>query len=357
MSSYEGTSLKCYSRDGMIKSCQTEMINSHTSSVLEIARESIHPVFERANRHRTCLTKWIIGATDLFEDIKHNKGLSRGVTKICRLCHDSESEESRVHLLLNCQATYDLRNHDCLEITQEDRDIWDRLTEQERVTFLLNSFETPIAARSSDQHRRVERGQEIKRVQDIAALLPDNAESLQIGLNCKRNENKFTIAYEILTVKEEIAKGSLEVETKDESEACSQGIIAALTAMKSEIPSEELPTTVRILCMNSLLANSLPQARQKPEKSRALRLALQEIDNIPEGTKIIAHHISREVGLHLMRHICLPETHQRTTLKVESEKRRAERWQANTDRIATLIYQINQRLKTRKSMEKHRGYR
>jgi hypothetical protein len=38
-------------------------------------------------------------------------------------------------------------------------------------------------------------------------------------------------------------------------------------------------------------------------------------------------------GLHLMRYICLPETHQRTTLKVESEKRQTERWQANTDQI------------------------
>jgi hypothetical protein len=54
----------------------------------------------------------------------------------------------------------------------------------------------------------VERGQEIKRAQDMTALLRYKAESLQIGLNCKRNENKFTVAYEILTVKEEIAKGS-----------------------------------------------------------------------------------------------------------------------------------------------------
>jgi hypothetical protein len=180
-----------------------------------------------------------------------------------------------------------------LGITQEDRDIRDRLTEQERFTFTPNSVETHTAARqtntdvTSDKASPAHGGSTTRQCR-----IPANGTKLQ------RNENKFTVANEILTVKEEIAKGSFEVETKDESEAGSQGIITALTAVKSEIPSEELPATELILCVNSLLANSLRQARQKPEKSRRLRLALQEIDNIPERTKIIAHHVSREVGLH-----------------------------------------------------------
>jgi hypothetical protein len=112
-----------------------------------------------------------------------------------------------------------------------------------------------------------------------------------------------------------------------------------------------------ILCVNSLLANSLPHARHRGKKSRVLWVPLQQIDSIPERTKIIAHHISDEVGLLQMRYICLGKTLQATRLKVESEKKRAESWQANTDRIATRIYQVNQRPKTRKSMRKFRGYR
>jgi hypothetical protein len=44
-------------QDEMIKKCQTEMINSHTSGVLEIARERIRPIFERINRHRALPNK------------------------------------------------------------------------------------------------------------------------------------------------------------------------------------------------------------------------------------------------------------------------------------------------------------
>jgi hypothetical protein len=84
------------------------------------------------------------------------------------------------------------------------------------------------------------------------------------------NWNKFTVAYEILTTKEEFANGSFEIETKDESEVGNQGVIAALTAMRCRIAAEELPTMMLILCVNSLLANSLPHARHRGKKSRVL---------------------------------------------------------------------------------------
>jgi hypothetical protein len=56
MNPYEATDLKRHSRDEMIKECQ-EMIDSHTRCVLEIARESTHPIFERTSRHRMCFNK------------------------------------------------------------------------------------------------------------------------------------------------------------------------------------------------------------------------------------------------------------------------------------------------------------
>jgi hypothetical protein len=53
----------------MIKRCQNEMIDSDTSRELEVARGTMHPIFETTSQHRTCLAQWIIGSTDIFENI------------------------------------------------------------------------------------------------------------------------------------------------------------------------------------------------------------------------------------------------------------------------------------------------
>jgi hypothetical protein len=296
---------------------------------------------------------------DIYEDIKNNKGLSNGVKRVCRLCQEDGSTESRAHLLLNCKATLDLRNHNKANITQEGRDMLCQLSDQEKVMSLLNSFETPLRIRSSDEHRRVENGQEIKTTEDLNAVLNrDNGEALTIGINCKKMDNTtFTVAYEIFTTKSEVFKECFEVKTKSETEVCNLSVIAALSAIRHRCSEREIPDTIALICMNSLLGNGLPKARITANKQRLLRIALEEVDSIPRRTRIITHHVSGKFGVSQNRYMCLPKTHQNPTLSVESEHRRTERWQKNTDEIALLIYQINQRLNTRKHMEKHRGYR
>jgi hypothetical protein len=76
-------------------------------------------------------------------------------------------------------------------------------------------------------------------------------------------------------------------------------------------------------------------ARLRSNKSRLLRVALQQIDSIPGRTKVIAHHLSGE--LDARRYLCLPEAHLDAELRDENEKTRTNTWQENTDKIASLI--------------------
>jgi hypothetical protein len=117
----------------MIKERQDEM-----TDVLDI-----HPIFEQT------LAKWILGATDVF-DINHNRDLSRGVRKTCRLCQEDRSEESRSHLS-QCQATLDLRVATSVPSflhsfqSYERRDSHDRVSHQFPLFFFRGGSGTSFA--------------------------------------------------------------------------------------------------------------------------------------------------------------------------------------------------------------------
>lgn len=160
---------------------------------------------------------------------------------------------------------------------------WEVLTDPEKVLCARSA----LAILPSETHRVVERGCKSKDASDMAHLIQNNAEAIQIILNCKRNDIGLTVAYEIVAGSL-ISKDCFEIESKSETEAFSQAIIATLTPLRNEVPNEEIPATILVLCGSEVYANGLSQARLKPDKNRMLRTVLHELDLIPLRTKVIS---------------------------------------------------------------------
>jgi hypothetical protein len=61
----------------------------------------------------------------------------------------------------------------------------------------------------------------LKKTEDLTALLRDD-DVLQIGLNCKRSDIRFPVAYQILTTRKEIVRNCFEGETRSGGEVYNQ---------------------------------------------------------------------------------------------------------------------------------------
>jgi hypothetical protein len=119
--------------------------NSHTKRALELCTGQLHPAFSEASVQRQCLAKWIIGATDLWEDIFNQPRLYEASGMVCRLCKSETSVETKAPLLTDCVGTQDLRERLRRRIDQEARaQIQAKQPDDGIIVSLLAAFSGPF---------------------------------------------------------------------------------------------------------------------------------------------------------------------------------------------------------------------
>jgi hypothetical protein len=144
----QATDLKRYSRD----EDQADMIHSHTRSVLEIAHESIHPIFERTSKHimyywRPQTSSRTPNMTEVWAEVPGKPADYVRRTEV----------RSRDHTASTAKNPLDLRTNNNLEPTQEERDTWNQLANHQRVLLCWTRLRCPLRAvsqRNTDWWRK-----------------------------------------------------------------------------------------------------------------------------------------------------------------------------------------------------------
>jgi hypothetical protein len=350
----------------MISESVQLMTTSHSERALRLCTGSLHRILEKPGVRRQCLAKWIIGATDVWEDIFKMPNLYADTDMVCRLCKEEISVETKAHLLIDCEKTQDLRDSLYEQIDQEaiiqlngDRQ------EEEIILSILSAFETPTPLGQEKRIKQVQHGFSIKNVLDVIRFEQESPDSIKICINARGARNGHnTIAWEIFSGSRSLIKECFSVSTDDTNEACMVAATAAIGLIINDVQKKQghtMPGRIHSLCMNPGFADSL-QRIHSPIGKWAKRDLVDMIGRLSEDVNVYAHYLSSSI------HIDMPEVYYSTySHAVEShlhpsnhymgEIKRSKRFHRNVDRVATFIFEINQRLPTREAMRSFQGYR
>jgi exonuclease III len=349
-------------RTKRVDSAQKHLSRSHARRVLKLSNGYLHPIFRKIGKYRECMAKWMIGATDVYEDIEGQRALVRGQSRKCRLC--KEKDESKRHLLLECKETARLRG-DLLEVLKNYniRQMLDEAPE-DNLTMLFSSFEVPMKFGHIRDLTHIEEGFNINNIHDIAELERRSPGSLMVCINVEQIGSKtMSAALEIFNEQGTWRRECVHINTENVFEAGTIAATMAIGLINLAWTEESGPDRIHILSMNPGFASSIVKIRLQPEPNRVPGELSMELEKLHGSIRVISHYFNKEISLSFPYskyggYSSRKATHAGpSSANVLGEEGREKKYQSNTDKIARYIYAVNKRLPTRRNMKTFQGFR
>jgi hypothetical protein len=331
--------------------------DSHSRSAISAADGFLHPALEQSGRQYECLVQWIIGATDTYEDIRNMIKPTDHVTKICRLCDEPSSTETKSHLLLDCEKNRDLREAFVGKLSWDTINEFDKLNSEDEFAFILNSCTQSY--RPVTKIQRVTKGHDIYDLSGLMCLRESlNFQSTQVFLHSRRTLEELPNSVAIEIRKENfVHRECVHITPQaDEIERYSLALTRVLEIISNQ--DTQIIMDIRIVCSSKIFTHYLEEIHPSKGRRMVESKLLSAIQHI-NSANLQTHPFREALGLTYPRsvigYVCNQSTHNADGALLEGENILQAKFKQRMRTTADFIYAVDKRLITRPHMSKFRN--